>query len=174
MLVSHDRHLLRATADELWLVADGSVREFDGDLDDYRSWLNEARKGDGKKGAKPAQPSREAAASAAEEAAVIVTAPERSSRNDRDDRKEKTAERIRLAELRKPLQQRAARVEKKLADAQAALAKLNTALADPQLYESGDGAKIAQLTQDQAYAARAVDELETEWLELQAQMEAMV
>jgi ATP-binding cassette, subfamily F, member 3 len=170
MLVSHDRHLLRATADELWLVADGSVREFDGDLDDYRSWLNEARKGDTKKAAKPSQTQPEAAAPARTESA----APPPQERSTRDDRKEKSAERIRLAELRKPLQQRAARVEKKLADAQAALAKLNTALADPQLYESGDGTKIAQLTQDQAYAARAVDELETEWLELQAQMEAMV
>ncbi|MGL4576401.1 MAG: ABC-F family ATP-binding cassette domain-containing protein, partial [Burkholderiaceae bacterium] len=170
MLVSHDRHLLRATADELWLVADGGVREFDGDLDDYRSWLNDARKGEAKKAAKQAPQPQEVMKAASSP----PPEPERSNRNDRDDRKEKTAERIRLAELRKPLQQRAARVEKKLADAQAELAKLNTALADPQLYESGDGTKIAQITQDQAYAARAVDELETEWLELQAQMEAMI
>jgi ATP-binding cassette subfamily F protein 3 len=165
ILVSHDRHLLRATADELWLVAKGGVQEFDGDLDDYRSWLNDARKGDAKKPAKAAPVAAPVVAQAA------APEPERTSR---EDRKEKSAERIRLAELRKPLAQRAARVEKKLAEAQAALAKFNAALADPQLYESGDGAKIAQLTQDQAYAARTVDELETEWLELQAQMDAMV
>ena len=39
VLVSHDRHLLRATTDKLLIVADGAVREFDGDLDDYRDWL---------------------------------------------------------------------------------------------------------------------------------------
>ena len=36
ILVSHDRHLLDACADRLWLVADGEVTPFDGDLDDYR------------------------------------------------------------------------------------------------------------------------------------------
>jgi ATP-binding cassette subfamily F protein 3 len=39
VLVSHDRHLLRAATEKLLIVADGMVREFDGDLDDYRDWL---------------------------------------------------------------------------------------------------------------------------------------
>ncbi|HVJ11501.1 MAG TPA: ATP-binding cassette domain-containing protein [Burkholderiales bacterium] len=39
VLVSHDRHLLRATTDKLLIVAAGTLREFDGDLDDYRDWL---------------------------------------------------------------------------------------------------------------------------------------
>jgi ATP-binding cassette, subfamily F, member 3 len=39
MIVSHDRHLIKAVADSLWLVADGSLKEFDGDLDDYQQWL---------------------------------------------------------------------------------------------------------------------------------------
>ena len=39
VVVAHDRHLLRATADALWLVADGHVEPFDGDLDDYRDWV---------------------------------------------------------------------------------------------------------------------------------------
>ncbi|MGM2995219.1 ABC transporter ATP-binding protein, partial [Bacillus cereus group sp. BC6] len=39
LLVSHDRHLLRTTVDSFWIVADGAVREFDGDLEDYRDWL---------------------------------------------------------------------------------------------------------------------------------------
>jgi ATP-binding cassette, subfamily F, member 3 len=164
ILVSHDRHLLRATADELWLVADGGVREFDGDLEDYRTWLNDARKVD--KRGEPKKP--------AKEAAPVVTQTLEPARSQRDDRKEKAAERTRLAELRKPLQQRVQRLDKKIADMQAQLTQLNAALADPALYESGDGDKIAQLTQDQAYAARELDALESEWLELQAQMEAIV
>ena len=44
IVVAHDRHLLRATADELWLVADGKVAPFDGDLDDYRDWVLSARR----------------------------------------------------------------------------------------------------------------------------------
>lgn len=41
ILVSHDRHLIEATADRLWLVADGRVRPFDGDVEDYRRLLLE-------------------------------------------------------------------------------------------------------------------------------------
>src|SRR5687767_5687267 len=47
VLVSHDRHLLRATTEKLLIVADGTLREFDGDLDDYRDWL--LRKGEPQK-----------------------------------------------------------------------------------------------------------------------------
>jgi ATP-binding cassette subfamily F protein 3 len=39
IVVAHDRHLLRATTDELWLVNDGKVLPFEGDLDDYRDWV---------------------------------------------------------------------------------------------------------------------------------------
>jgi ATP-binding cassette subfamily F protein 3 len=39
VVVSHDRHLIKSVADSLWLVADGKVKEFDGDLDDYQQWL---------------------------------------------------------------------------------------------------------------------------------------
>ena len=39
VLVSHDRHLLRATTDQFLIVADGRLQPFDGDLDDYRDWL---------------------------------------------------------------------------------------------------------------------------------------
>lgn len=43
MLVSHDRSLIRAVADELWLVADGEAKLFDGDLEDYKNWIETRR-----------------------------------------------------------------------------------------------------------------------------------
>jgi ATP-binding cassette subfamily F protein 3 len=50
LLITHDPHLVELVADRLWLVADGSVRPFDGDIDDYRALLVEksrnANKGD--------------------------------------------------------------------------------------------------------------------------------
>ena len=49
VLVSHDRHLLRATTDEFLLVADGTLQPFDGDLDDYRDWLFKTKLGHGKR-----------------------------------------------------------------------------------------------------------------------------
>ncbi len=44
LLVSHDRHLLRATCDQLWLVHDGRVAPFDGDLDDYAALVLASRR----------------------------------------------------------------------------------------------------------------------------------
>ena len=55
VVVSHDRHLIRAVADALWLVADGAVRPFDGDLDDYQTWLRQRRSG-ARESAKPRAP----------------------------------------------------------------------------------------------------------------------
>ena len=43
VLVSHDRSLIRAVADELWLVADGKVQGFEGDLEDYKTWIEQRR-----------------------------------------------------------------------------------------------------------------------------------
>ncbi|SDY76880.1 ABC-F family ATP-binding cassette domain-containing protein [Nitrosomonas sp. Nm33] len=43
ILVSHDRSLIRAVADEFWLVADGQVQLFDGDLEDYKNWIENQR-----------------------------------------------------------------------------------------------------------------------------------
>src|ERR1700685_1233419 len=43
VVVSHDRHLIKSVADTLWLVADGKLQEFAGDLDDYQQWLRSHR-----------------------------------------------------------------------------------------------------------------------------------
>ncbi|HLW73527.1 MAG TPA: ATP-binding cassette domain-containing protein, partial [Gammaproteobacteria bacterium] len=82
ILVSHDRHLLRATADEFMLVGDGRVTPFDGDLDDYRQWLLQ----------------RAAARRAG------LTAPASQGGNRKEQRRVEAQERQRLSELRKPLQ----------------------------------------------------------------------
>src|ERR1700736_2424703 len=47
VVVSHDRHLIKTVADTLWLVADGTLRVFDGDLDDYQQWLRTRSKSKG-------------------------------------------------------------------------------------------------------------------------------
>src|SRR3546814_7690301 len=44
ILVSHDPHLVELAADRLWLVADGTVSAYDGDMDDYRTLLMEQRR----------------------------------------------------------------------------------------------------------------------------------
>jgi ATP-binding cassette subfamily F protein 3 len=52
VLVSHDRHLIKSVADALWLVADGKLKAFDGDLDDYQQWLKTRAKAGGAPGEK--------------------------------------------------------------------------------------------------------------------------
>jgi ATP-binding cassette subfamily F protein 3 len=151
LLVSHDRHLLRATTDQLWLVHDGRLAEFDGDLDDYAALVLASRR-DGD--AAPAQ--RESAREAR-----------------RDLRKQEAAERQRLASARKPLQQQLARVEKELAEVSSALREMDARLADPGFYHAGDADEVAALMKRRGELAPRVEELEERWLELQSRLEAV-
>ena len=59
ILVSHDRFLIEACADRLWLVADGTVKNFDGDMEDYRSFVLDSAKAErrGKPAPESARPS---------------------------------------------------------------------------------------------------------------------
>src|SRR3546814_9610009 len=97
LLVSHDRHLLRTTVDSFWVVADGQVQEFDGDLEDYRDWLT----------------TRAAAVRA--EARNDAPATGADGLVDRKaQRRQDAEERHRLALLRKPLDTRSKKVENSL------------------------------------------------------------
>jgi len=66
VVVSHDRHLIKSVADTLWLVADGKLQEFSGDLDDYQQWLrsraNTEQSGTGKKATDKAAAAKTSAA----------------------------------------------------------------------------------------------------------------
>ena len=53
VVVAHDRHLLTATTDAFWLVSDGCVAPFDGDLDDYRALVLAVGRRDPKLGSDP-------------------------------------------------------------------------------------------------------------------------
>ncbi|MCB1883789.1 MAG: ABC-F family ATP-binding cassette domain-containing protein [Geminicoccaceae bacterium] len=108
ILISHDRRLVELTADRLWLVRDGGVRPFDGDLDDYRAQILSAAK----------EREAEAKAEARTERVPSLSAAER---------------RQRLAPLRK----RARDAEADLARLQARKAKLAARLADPATYANG-------------------------------------
>jgi ATP-binding cassette subfamily F protein 3 len=90
ILVSHDRHLLEASADRLWLVANGTVSPFDGDLDDYRRLVLASDAAAGTASARRAQRSEERRAAADRRAALaplkarIKAAEERMARIERD------------------------------------------------------------------------------------------
>ncbi len=155
LLVSHDRHLLRTTVDRYWIVADGGVQEFDGDLDDYRRWVEERRRA-------PSQAAAERGNTPAQSGAEP----------DRRERKRLEAEqRQALAAKRKPLQRELDEVERKLAPLQKRRAELDALLADPETYT--DAKRGRELTLEHGQIAQAMDELEMRWLELQEAIESI-
>jgi ATP-binding cassette, subfamily F, member 3 len=141
VLVSHDRHLLRTTVDELWLVADGGAQPFDGDLDDYATWLA-ARRGQARTGT-PAAPDK----AARSESRALDAAAKKSA----------------LAERRK-LDKAVAQLDKLIAACQAEQATLDAQLADPALYAVPDRALVERLNKRQAELVAAIEEAEMRWL----------
>ncbi|HUL88730.1 MAG TPA: ABC-F family ATP-binding cassette domain-containing protein [Pseudolabrys sp.] len=136
VLVSHDRHLLDACADRLWLVQDGTVQPFDGDLDDYRLRV---LAGSGT----PAQPARKPAPRPDPAAARRTAADKRAA----------TA----------PLRKRVTEAETELAQLTRQLHKLDATLADGDLF-SREPARAAELSKTRANVVEAIARAEEEWL----------
>ncbi|TXN21205.1 MULTISPECIES: ABC-F family ATP-binding cassette domain-containing protein [Methylobacterium] len=143
ILVSHDRFLIEACADRLWIVADGSVKSFDGDMDDYRRLVLSG----------PERPDDRAAESAGGKQA--------------EARRSAVERRAALAPLRKKLEAAEARMQK----LSAAIAKIDAALGDGTAFLK-DAAKAGELAKMRADAATALERAEEEWLELSTEMEA--
>jgi ATP-binding cassette, subfamily F, member 3 len=146
IIVSHDRHLLDACADRLWLVADGKVTSFDGDLDDYRRQVLSDRNDN-------------AASSRAE----------RSARPPRDA-SERKATAARRADA-KPLRERVTRAEAEMTRLTREIEKLDAALGDGQLFVK-DPAKAAALAKTRAETGSALLKAEEDWLAAGAALEA--
>ena len=166
VVVSHDRHLLRATTDQFIIVADGKLQPFDGDLDDYKDWLFKTKLGKGTD-VLPA-----AAAAPVKAAPAPVAAPVAAA--DRKEQKRLGAEeRQRLAALRKPIENRIKRLDEQMAKLNAKKADIDAALLEPEIYEAGNKERLKTLVADQAFAVRDLEALEMEWLELQEQLEGL-
>jgi len=155
LIVSHDRHLLRATVDEFWRVADGRVTPFDGDLDDYRAWLKARLEG----------ARREARADKAGTATGEAPAP---------DRKASRRAAAVLRDKLRPLKRERDTVERRMGEAQGRLGELETALGEPELYT--DAARKTELTDllaRQGELKAEVEALEQAWLEAEEQLEQL-
>lgn len=165
LLVSHDRHLLRTTVDSFWIVADGCVQVFDGDLEDYRDWLSQHQAN----ARKESVASRQALRNETTETSEIGESPV-----DRKQQKREEAEqRQRLALLRKPIDAKLVKVEKELESVQVKLGKLDALIADPELYaESRRQERVASLAEHGELTKRA-GQLEDQWLELQTALESI-
>ncbi|HEY1147295.1 MAG TPA: ATP-binding cassette domain-containing protein [Pseudoduganella sp.] len=169
VVVSHDRHLLRATTEQFIIVESGRLREFDGDLDDYKDWLFQTKLAKPAPGAAPASAPASGgnAAETAAEAAPVSAA-------DRKEQKRLEAEqRQRLSAQRKPLENRLKKVEDLMAKRSAQKSDIDGALADPAIYDAENKPKLKTLLADQVECTKELEALEMEWLELQEQLEAL-
>ena len=177
VVVSHDRHLLRATTDQFIIVADGRLQPFDGDLDDYKDWLFQTKLGKGTtvlpaagKDNKTAFPS---AAAVVKPAAAAAAAPTPAA--DKKDQKRADAEqRQRNATLRKPIENKLKRLEEQIAKRNEQKTEVDGKLGEAGIYEAANKVKLKALLADQSFYAKDLAQLEGEWLTLQEQLEAFV
>lgn len=160
LLVSHDRHLLRAVADDFWLVGRGQVGTFDGDLDDYQRYLlDESRR------------LREAA-KAADAAALLpadpLTAPTAPTIDPREARRLAAQARQALAEKTKPLKKELEKIDTRMAQLGAEKAALEEKLATPL-----PPADIAEAGKRLKAVGDELDACEERWLELSEAIEQL-
>jgi ATP-binding cassette subfamily F protein 3 len=166
VLVSHDRHLLRATTDQFLIVADGRLQPFDGDLEDYRDWLFRTKLGV-KEAVTETVPLPETRTEPAVKPAVAQPPVDR-----RDQKRREAAERQRASTARKPLELRLKRLDEQMAKLNARKSSIDARLADPAVYGEAQKDALKELVVDQAYVARELAQLEAEWLALHEQLEA--
>jgi ATP-binding cassette subfamily F protein 3 len=148
ILITHDRHLIDASADRLWLVDGGTVKPFDGDIEDYRR-LVLGIAGDSR-GPKPAQAKAEPAPPSQKEA-----------------RREAAARREALAPLRKRISSTERLIEKLRSEIEG----LDKELGAPELY-TRDPEKAASLARARASRVHDFARAESDWLDLSAELEA--
>ena len=147
IMISHDRHLIKNTVDQFWLVDHGKVQPFEGDLEDYYQYLQ----------------------------AGNTTSSKPSAQSGSAKKVDKKADRQAAAAKRdalKPITQKIKKIDKALEKVQAQLATLNEQLADSSLYE-GDPDKLTELLKQQGEAKNQESELEEEWLGLQEELEQL-
>jgi ATP-binding cassette subfamily F protein 3 len=143
LIISHDRHLIEATVDKLWIAQSGTIEEFDEDLDSYQRMLTSGKD-------KPQKSSSQPAASTDRKAA-------------RQDGANRRAE---VAPLRKSIKE----VEQKLTRLRTELEKIEAILADPKVYD-GAPERVILLGKDKARFGADIAAAEERWLVLSSELE---
>ncbi|MDO9215536.1 MAG: ATP-binding cassette domain-containing protein [Methylococcales bacterium] len=146
VVVSHDRHMLRSVTDQLLLVTGGKVLPFDGDLDDYRVWLTEQKKGE-------------------EKTEVAVDAGV-----SRKDQRKLDAENRRKY---KPLYDALKKAEDAVEKFHAEQKQLEQQLSDPAIYEDGEKARLKQVLDRKVQVDKLLEDAEMAWMDAEEQVAAI-
>lgn len=150
VVVSHDRHLLRNTVEEFYLVHDKRVEQFSGDLEDYQKWLNELNR----------TPDPKVETQTAQENS-------NSSANRKEQKRREAELRQQTAPLRKKLQQFETQMDK----LSSKLAEIEVHLGDSDLYLAENKEKMTALLSEQVSVKKQLEDVEMAWLSLQEELE---
>ncbi len=143
ILISHDRHLIEMTADRLWLVGDGTVTRWDGDLDDYQKWLLSPARRNGPR-------------VHVEETASNDAAPETTKKQQRQTAAQA---RVQIAPLKRKIELATADIEK----ARTFIEKVDARLGNGAIFHTNPD-RAAELVKGRAAAARSMAKAEDKWL----------
>lgn len=151
VVVSHDRHLLRNTVEEFYLVHDKQVQEFKGDLTDYQQWLNQLEDTDN-----------------AEK--NLQQAETNTNSENRKQQKRREAE---LRQRLSPLKKQASQLEQTMDSLTQQLDNIAQQLADTSLYDEKNKAKLTALLAQQVDYKKQLAQTEEQWLTLQLELEQL-
>ncbi|MBE5201101.1 ABC transporter ATP-binding protein [Pectobacterium sp. FL60-S17] len=152
VVVSHDRHLIRSTTDDLYLVHDQKVEPFDGDLEDYQQWLVGLQR---------------------QENAADET-PKENAANSAQGRKDQKRREAELRTQTQPLRKQITKLEQQMEKLGEVLAALEARLADSAIYDISRKAELTDCLQQQTKVKIELEETELSWLDAQEQLEQMM
>lgn len=143
VLVSHDRFLLNSTCEQFYLVDAGTVSEFDGDLDDYKNWLQKRQK------------------------PKLVESQESDKKSKKDMRREQAM----LREQLQPIRNKIKKLEATLDSINKDLSLIEVKLSDNNIYAAENKNALTDLLRTQAQLQIEQNKIEQEWLELNEKLE---
>lgn len=149
VLVSHDRHLLRTVADQLYLIADQQISEFDGDLDDYRQWVREKQKADDTN-----QTGLAASCSITSKKQLRQLAATR-------------------REQLKPMNNQLKKLEQNIEKYEQQKSELEQRLADSQLYHEDNKTELQDVLKKQGVIQQQLADAEEQWLMIHEELDAL-
>ncbi|MCS4300467.1 MULTISPECIES: ATP-binding cassette domain-containing protein [Acinetobacter] len=159
VLVSHERQLIASVCDELILVHAGQSKEFDGDLQDYATWLRQARIDMIKNGQQPSAPVQ----------SQVVEKPSISKLDKEAQRKEAARQR----ELSRPIRKNIEKIESQIGKIQPRLVEIEALLADSALYEANRKDDLLKLMNEQTELKVKLEQAEEKMLELMMELETL-
>ncbi|GHE99956.1 ATP-binding cassette domain-containing protein [Thalassotalea profundi] len=149
ILIAHDRYLLESCVDEFYLVANGKVIEFDGDIDDYQQWLNDDKK-------------------------IVVKANKADTTVATVDKKQLRQQQANLRQQTAPLRKKANQLEQQISQWQEQLTLVEEQLAETEIYQAEHKAKLADCMQKQIKLKQDIEEVEMQWLALEEEIEEQI